>query len=239
MAHYKIISCHVLWHELCYYAALSNNKFDFEFLKYSLHLTPEVLRTELQAAIDRSDEGEHSAILLGYGLCSNGTRGITARKKRLVIARGHDCITLLLGSKERYREYFDSHSGTYWYSPGWCENGARPGEDTYNERLTGLVEKYGEDNGKYLFDMENAWYKNYNNAAYVDLGFGDTGPLKDDTKKSAKWLGWTYDELKGDPQLLKNFIEGNWEEKSFLVVEPGQTITASNDERVIKIEGTK
>jgi len=42
MAHYKMISCHVLWHEICYYTSLSKNKFDFEFLRYSLHLTPEI-----------------------------------------------------------------------------------------------------------------------------------------------------------------------------------------------------
>ncbi len=239
MAHYKIISCHVLWHEICYYASLSKHKFDFEFLKYSLHLTPEILRKELQAAIDRSDDGEYSTILIGYGLCSNGTMGITAGKKRLVIARGHDCITFLLGSKERYREYFDSHPGTYWYSPGWCENGANPGPETYSARLKTFIEKYGEDNGNYLFEEENAWYKNYNNATYVDLGFSDTSHLKKRTKDSADWLKWTYDELKGEPALLKNFIEGNWDEKSFLIVEPGQTITASNDERVIKIQGTK
>jgi len=31
-----------------------------------------------------------------YGLCSKGVEGITAQKTRLVIIKGHDCITCFL-----------------------------------------------------------------------------------------------------------------------------------------------
>ena len=61
---------------------------------------------------------KYDAILIGYALCSNGVVGLTSRRIPLVIPRGHDCITLLLGSKELYRDYFDSHRGIYWYSSG-------------------------------------------------------------------------------------------------------------------------
>ena len=47
------------------------------------------------------DESKYEAILLGYGLCSNGLVGLTARSIPLVIPV-HDCITLFLGSKEQY-----------------------------------------------------------------------------------------------------------------------------------------
>jgi hypothetical protein len=232
-----VISCKVLRHELEFFSRFSKNELEFEFLEFKLHSTPEKLKQELQTAIDRAENTGFDALLLGYGLCSNGSYGITARSKRLVIPKAHDCITMLLGSKESYRNYFDSHPGTYWFSPGWCEDGAQPGTKDYYCMLIEYIKQYGEDNGKYLFESEIEWLKNYNNAAYVDLGFGDTTELKRKTKTAAAKLKWSYDELKGDASLIKEFLEGGWDPLKFLIVEPGQKIAPSNDERVLKIEG--
>lgn len=235
MARYKIISCHVLWRELSYYASLSEHVFDLQFLKQGLHNTPDVLRSELQAAIDAVGD-EDEAILIGYGLCSNGLEGIEARDKPLVVMKGHDCITFLLGSRHRYREYFDAHPGTYWYSPGWIDTGGQPGKKRYDRLYQSYVEKYGEDNAQYLMEMEQGWFTQYSNAAYVDLGFGDTEPLRTYTRECADWLKWNYDELKGDPGLVKRFINGDWDSDDFLVVKPGQRIAASWDDHVLQIE---
>ena len=232
MASYYVIACHVLWRELCHYASVSENVFDLHFVEQGLHNTPDILRKELQQAID-GGKGEYDAVLLGYGLCCNGLAGITARKTRLVVMRGHDCITFLLGSKERYREYFDSHPGTYWYSPGWIDTGSMPGKERYEETLKKYVKEYGDDNAGYLMEAEQGWFKNYSNAAYVDLDFTDTGKFKEYTRESAKWLKWNYDELKGDPGLVKRFLDGKWDDEDFLVVEPGETITASHDDKII------
>jgi hypothetical protein len=231
MASYYVIACHVLWRELCHFASVSDNVFDLRFLEQGLHDKPDILRNELQSAID-GVKGEYDAVLLGYGLCCNGLAGITARKKRLVIMRGHDCITFLLGSKERYRKYFDEHPGTYWYSPGWIDTDSMPGKKRYEEKLKEYVKEYGEENAEYLMEAEQGWFKNYSNAAYVDLGFGDTQRFKDFTKESSQWLKWNYDELEGDPGLMQRFLEGKWDDEDFLVVEPGETITASHDDKI-------
>ncbi len=95
-----VIACHVLWRELSYFASLSPHNYQFQFLKQGLHNVPDQLRQELQAAIDEAGD-EYEAILLGYGLCSNGLMGIQARGTRLIVMRGHDCITFLLGQGAR------------------------------------------------------------------------------------------------------------------------------------------
>ena len=230
---YHVIACHVLWRELCYFASLSPHTHQFTFLKQGLHNTPDLLRQELQGAIDRAD-GRAEAILIGYGLCSNGLVGIRARTKKLVAMRGHDCITFLLGSKERYREYFDTHPGTYWYSPGWIDTSTQPGKERYERVLKHYVETYGEENAKYLMDASENWMQNYNNAAYVDLGFGDSERYKAFTRECAEWLGWKCDFLEGDGRLVRDFLAGNWNERDYLVVEPGQVIVASHDENIIE-----
>ncbi|MEI6514506.1 MAG: DUF1638 domain-containing protein [bacterium] len=233
MARYHLVACHVLWRELCYFASLSPHFFTFHWMKQGLHNTPELLKAELQKAVDSAPD-ECDAVLLGYGLCSNGAAGVVARNKRLVIPRAHDCITLFLGSKERYRAYFDSHPGTYWYTPGWIECSVQPGKDRHELLRREYVEKYGEDNADYLMEMEQGWMKEYNNAAYVDLGIGDASRFKEYTRECARWLGWRCDELEGEPSLVREFVNGQWEPARFLVVEPGQSIVASHDESIVK-----
>jgi hypothetical protein len=233
MKRYKIIACHVLWRELCYFASLSRHVFDIEFLPQGLHNTPDTLRQELQDAVDRV-EGDYEAILVGYGLCCNGVDGIVARKFPLVLMRGHDCITFLLGSKEQYQSFFDAHPGTYWYSPGWIDTGTQPGKERYEGLLQSYTEKFGEDNAAYLMDMEQGWFKEYSHVAYTDLGFGDTSHFREFSRDCAQWLGWDYHELQGDPQLMQDFLEGKWDSEAFLEVEPGQKILASHDERIIE-----
>jgi hypothetical protein len=235
MKKFYVIACHLLWRELCYYASLSENMINFKFLKQGLHNTPDILRQEVQDAIDKAPE-EYDAILLGYGLCSNGIAGIIARSRKLVIMRGHDCITFLLGSKEHYSRYAEAKPGTYWYSPGWIETGFTPGEENYNRLLSEYTEKYGEDNAEYLMDMEQGWFRNYSNAAYVDFGFADFGSYRDYTKKCAEWLKWNFDEINGNPELIRDFVNGNWNDDDYLIVEPGETIIATHDENVIGIK---
>lgn len=234
MARYHLIACQVLWRELCHFAALSEHYFTFNFLEQGLHNTPEVLRERMQAAVAAWDEQSCDAVLLGYGLCSNGLAGIKAGRHKLVVPRAHDCITFFLGTKERYREYFDSHPGTYWYTPGWIECSVQPGKQRHDMMLRQYAEKYGEENAEYLMEMEQGWLKEYNNAAYVDLGFGNNDRHRDYTRECADWLGWKYDELPGDAGLVMDFLNGRWDAQRFLVVEPGQVIAASHDADVIK-----
>ena len=230
---FMIIACNVLWREYCHYAALSGNRFSFRFLEYGLHGEPARLRLELQKAIDATPAA-YDAILLGYGLCSKGVEGIVARKTRLAIIRGHDCITCLLGSKSRYHELFAANPGTYWYSPGWIENHVPPGRERYEQTYREYLGKYGEDNAKYLMEMEQDWFRKYSLAAYVDLGVGDGESCADYTRKCADWLGWKFKRIKGNPALLQRFLAGDWNDEEILVVEPGGRIEASNDESIIR-----
>lgn len=230
---YHVIACRVLWRELCYYASLSPHAFTFNFVKQGLHNTPELLKVQLQAAVDEAPE-ECEAILLGYGLCSNGVSGVVSRTKRMIIPKAHDCITLFLGSKERYRTYFDAHPGTYWYTPGWVECSVQPGKGRYELLRKEYVEKYGEENADFLMEMEQGWMKEYNNAAYVDLGVGDTVRHREFTRECAQWLGWKCDELAGDASLIRDFVNGQWDADRFLIAEPGQAIMPSHDEQVLK-----
>ena len=103
----KLIACEIMYRELCTAVARSVNLVDVEFLPKGLHDIGQAgMSSRLAEVLAGVDETRYEAILLGYGLCSNGLVGLAARSIPLVVPRAHDCITLFLGSKERYLEYF-------------------------------------------------------------------------------------------------------------------------------------
>jgi hypothetical protein len=223
----QFIVCKVMQREAYRCAALSPNIVDVVVMQQGLHNEPEKLRGEVQKALDATSDTQgrpYDASLLGYGLCSNGIVGLSA-KVPIVVPRGHDCITLLLGSKDRYKEYFDSHRGVYWFSPGWIETDNQPGKERFERTLKEYIEKFGEDNAKYLIEAEQNWMKEYNWAAYIDWGFANSADEKEFTKRAAEFLNWKYDEVKGDSGLMQRLVDGQWDEKEFLIVQPGQKIT--------------
>lgn len=238
----KLISCEALAREFYNAAASSPHVIEIELLEFGLHNTPDDLRTTIQGAIDAAEGKGFDAIILGYGLCSRGTAEIQARSIPIVIPRMHDCITALLGSRARYSAEFAAHPGTYYYSPGWIER--KEGDvdqgfidvhtKLYAERYQEYVEKYGEDNAKFLIDQEKQWTANYTHATFINMGLGAIEEYRRFTQNLARDRGWDYTELEGDMSLITRLANGDWDSEDFLTVEPGRTITESFDELILK-----
>jgi hypothetical protein len=224
----KFVTCKVIQREAYLCASRSKNIVDIVLMPQGLHDTPDILRSEVQKELDKTADGTgkpYDAILLGYCLCSNGITGLHSDIP-IVVSRGHDCMTLLLGSRHRYQEYFDTHKGIYWYSIGWIEqcNVPMPGKERFETILAQYTEKYGNDNAQYLMEMEQSWIKEYKRAVFIDWGLPGSENAKNYTKECADYLGWEYDEIAGSDKLMQRLIEGDWNDEDFLVVPPGQTI---------------
>ena len=85
-----------MYRELCAAVARSANLVDIEFLPKGLHDIGQAgMSSRLAEVLSGVDESRYEAILLGYGLCSNGLVGLGhAPINSLVVPRAHDCITL-------------------------------------------------------------------------------------------------------------------------------------------------
>ncbi|HEX8984317.1 MAG TPA: DUF1638 domain-containing protein [Bryobacteraceae bacterium] len=243
--HLKLISCEIFYREMCAAVARSPNQVDIEFLPKGLHDSgaPYML-DRLQSALNAVDEPEYEAVLFGYGLCGMGLTGLTARTKPVVIPRAHDCITLFLGSRERYLEYFNSHPGVYFKTTGWIERGqglqplTRDGLKkaglgySYEE----LVEKYGEENAGYLWSQLGDYTRNYGQMTFIEMGVEPDGRFERASAAEAAAKKWRYEKLAGDMSLIHDLVDGRWNPAKFLVVPPGWRVVASHDESVIGAE---
>ena len=154
-----LFTCAVIYRECYYCAATAKNIIDIRILDKGLHDIGDVkMAAKLQQEIDAVDSDLYDAVLLGYGLCNNGVKGLHSTLP-LVIPRAHDCITLLMGSKEKYQKYFDDNPGTYYQSTGWIERGdsSLANQESIPAQL-GIkgydyyVAEYGEDNAKYIME---------------------------------------------------------------------------------------
>ncbi|MCX8065440.1 MAG: DUF1638 domain-containing protein [Candidatus Hydrogenedentes bacterium] len=234
---FAVISCHVLWREIAYYSSQLPHSYNFCFLEQGLHDSPELLQQIIQDKVEEFDTESYDAILIGYGLCGKGLASLKAGRVPLVVVRAHDCITLFLGSRKRYKEYFSKHPGTYWFTPGWIEDNIMPGPDRDSAVREIFRETYGEENVEFIIKSMENWKNNYDTAVYIDLGIGNRDWAREYTKKCANYMGWKYKEMKGDPSLLLRWLFGNWSNSNdFLVLEPGEKLVPTfNDEVFDKV----
>ncbi|MCC6443455.1 MAG: DUF1638 domain-containing protein [Armatimonadetes bacterium] len=224
-------------------APRSPNELDILYLsREGYHNEPDKNRPLLQSYIDSVPEG-CDAILLCFAFCNRLLDGIRAGHTRLVIPRAHDCITFFMGSRERYREYFSGHPGTYYYTAGWLER--RGGEQLNQAQSVSnalglpqsyeeMVETYGEENAQYLMEFFGGWKQHYRDGILIDFPFAEALNLRDQVQAICRENGWQYGEISGDLSLLERFIGGDWNE-DFLIVPPGRSIRATYDERVMEV----
>jgi len=242
----KLIACEILYREFCAAVARSVHRVDLEFLPKGLHdLGSPGMNERIAARLAEVDEAAYDAVAMGYALCSNGLVGLAARSIPLVVPRAHDCITLLLGSKERYLEYFRSQPGAYFKTSGWIERGddleQLSGESiqrrsrmaqSYDE----LVERYGEDNARFLAEQLGEMTRNYSRIAYIAMGIEPDDRFEREARDLAAARGWQFDRLAGDMGLIQRLLDGPWDDDAFLVVPPGHRIAASFDDRILRAE---
>jgi hypothetical protein len=239
----KSITCDALARPVYWCAAQSRHVVDTVLLHRGLHNQPFNLRQELQELIDQTTMHECDAIVLVYGLCGQATAGLVARHVPVVIPRAHDCITLFLGSRQRYNHEFVNNPGTYWYTQDYIErdggsdNALTLGSATETQLQATYGEyfrKYGKDNADYLMQVLGGWQKHYQRAVYIDMGISDGSSAKKRAQSEADRRGWLFEIISGNMLMIQKLLNGDWPENEFLILKPGLSTQMSYDEDIIK-----
>ena len=234
----KLISCNVFQREAAWCLARSPHVIDAEFTELGEHVRSAGLRQIIQGKIDATEASgkAYDAILLLFGLCGNATIGLSARRTRLVIPRAHDCCTILLGSRAKFSAHFGDAPSTPCSSAGYIERGnyfLRTSDDGAPEVQVGdafkaLVEKYGEEDAKYIWTEMHPDHGN-DQAVFIDLPQTSHLGYAEQFQARAAAAGKQAVHLPGDIRLIENLLLGNWDAKEYLIVPPAAAIEGVYD----------
>jgi hypothetical protein len=197
------------------------------YMDYGLHRVPGNMTGTLQETINNIQTP--SLIVLGYGLCGNGLRGLKAGQHTLLVPRVDDCIALLLGSYRTYIREFEAVPGTYYLSKGWLESGSHPLKE-YQE----YVPKYGAKEAMWIMDQQ---YQHYERLVLVAHNQADLEAYRPQAQEVARFCerwGMRYEERLGSDQYVRRLVQVAAEldvrelirlaDGDFLVIPPGGEI---------------
>ncbi len=170
------------------------------FMDYGLHRVPSKMTWALQEAID--NVREPSLILLGYGLCGNGLKGLKSGRHTLLAPRTDDCIALLLGSYRAYMHEFATAPGTYYLSKGWLESGSHPLIEFEEYRA-----KYGEKEAFWLMDTQYQHYKRLMLVAHHQADLERYRPQAQRVARFCERWGMRYEERLGSDGYVRRLVE--------------------------------
>ncbi|MFA5056745.1 MAG: DUF1638 domain-containing protein [Opitutaceae bacterium] len=232
-----LVACRVLESEISALTRDATHIVRRELFEMGLHDQPTGLRERLMQAIGRAEADPMvEAVVLVYGLCGLALVGLTARRCPLVVARAHDCLTLFLGSKERYAECMRTEPGLYWYAPGWNRERRVPGPDREAKLRAEYTEKYGAEEAEALMEMERETFALHTCASYTDLRLPGDDEHRRYAEHCAEALGWRFAYHPGDNTLLRDLLYGPWDAERFLVVQPGQRIAHAVGAGIVRTE---
>lgn len=190
------------------------------FMDYGLHRVPAKMTGALQDAIDSIRQP--SLVVLGYGLCGNGLRGLKAGQHTLLVARVDDCIAILLGSHAAYMREFNREPGTYYLTKGWLESGSDPLKEYLEYK-----EKYPED-ADWLMDQQYQHYKRLVFVAHNQADLEAYRPRALEVARFCERWGMRYEEVLGSEWYVRRLIEvaANLDQadSDFVVIPPGGEI---------------
>ena len=240
----KLIACEVFTREIGLCTAHSPHTIDVEFTKKNAHDNANNLRHILQERIYEADDEDYDAIMLGIGLCGNSTAGLKAGRTKIIMPRAHDCCTIFLGSRSRFKEIFEKRPSTPFTSVGYMERGTTLMHEAsefasdfgLKQSFEQYAEIYGEENARYLWETLHVNVENNNkDIVFIDipelshLGFAD---------KARNWAeenekNFIYE--RGSLDVIQKLLNGDWNDEEFLTVLPGQKIDPVYDwERIIQ-----
>jgi len=199
-----------------------------QFMDYGLHRVPSKMTGTLQEVINAIQEP--SLVVLGYGLCGNGLRGIQAGNHTLLVPRTDDCIAILLGSYQAYIREFQSVPGTYYLTKGWLESGSNPLQE-----YESYVPKYGAEQAMWIMDQQYQHYERVVLVARSQANLERYRPQAQEVARFCERWGMRYEELLGSDEYVQRLVAaaaalGNghkapeWLDGNFVVVQPGGEI---------------
>ncbi|MGL6198475.1 MAG: DUF1638 domain-containing protein [Lachnospiraceae bacterium] len=182
------------------------------WMERGLHDVPAKLRSALQEEIDKWQHVSH--ILLAYGLCGNGTEGLTGHNAALVVPRFDDCLRILLA---KHPDDPPAALGTcYYLTSGWINS-----DEFILSQFKRYQQKYGPKKADYII---RTMFTHYTGIRLIETGAYKLEDYRSKANEVAQWLNLELDVCSGCTRVLEKLVAGNWDEE-FCILPPHSTLT--------------
>ncbi|MDF2987461.1 MAG: hypothetical protein K0R50_2971 [Eubacterium sp.] len=203
----KLVACEVMKEELLSVTAMHNT--EIHFIPMGFHLYPEKLHKELEEILSKSSG--YDRVVLSFGLCGGAAKNLKAPGSILTIPRIHDCIPILLGSSEIFKEQ-QLEKGTFYLSCGWFKS-----DKTILSEHKRLVDKYGRARAE---KVTAKLYNSYRRILFINTGHPDEKICYEKSQETARLLDLKFHTTQGRREYLEKIINGPWDDWDFINVEP-------------------
>jgi len=97
-----------------------------------------------------------------------------------------------------------------------------------------FIAKYGEDNGRFLYEQFSSFRRRYSGLTYISMGIASDDACRTRARAEAEKEGWEFEEVSGSLTLLERLVNGPWDTADFLVVPPGAAIRATINDDIVE-----
>lgn len=208
-----LIGCQIIEKELKQVMSEAGHNYPGVFFRPGLDTNPEDLKKAILAEMAKLPAP--SRVLLGYGFSNGALTDLPAGPHQLVAPQAEDVLCLILGSQKR-RDEIMKETPSYIITEGWLK-----GDNLFGEYKK-AVEKYGPEKAARLQKMMLGGYTRF---LLVDTGVYNLADYRDRFKELAAPLGMAVEDIPGDLSWLKRLVAGPPWDNTFVVAEPGQTLT--------------
>lgn len=134
---------------------------------------------------------------------------------------------------ETVEELFRDMPSTPFSSVGYIEHGEyyfADGEMMFGDSYAVLVEQYGEDNARYIYEaMHPKLDGEYQPVCFISMPEIPCAEALGKCRARAEEEGRPFRRLDGDIRLIRMLLDGDWPAGEFLVLRPGETIRQTGD----------
>lgn len=181
------------------------------------HVEPSDMGEQILFMLESLPE-EVDTVLVAMGFCGGAWQGISC-KKRIVIPRVSDCVSMFLVTEDRFDSDLKEMGHMYLF-------GDREEGFTVHSIYENMKEEYSPETVDFMFER---YFEYYYHLDIIDNGLYDCYDI-DYVEKAQMDADRIHAELgyvEGSNILLEQLVSGNWDEK-FAVYQPGEQITQSS-----------
>jgi len=211
-----IIACRTIADELNIALKETGCEYPVLWIDSGLHINPESLKKRLQEELDSLKGIEQ--VLLAFGYCGNALLGLKANNFRMIFPRADDCITILLGSRDKRKE-ISGEMGTYFLTKGWLDY-----ERNIWAEYRDSVKRMGREKTDRIYKL---LLKHYERLGIIETGAYNLEDFLKTTEIISRELKLKHQVIPGTLAYLKKLLTGPWDSE-FVLIKPGEEISISH-----------